>query len=69
MAKPECISADTLRATARAAGSADHSPAAGNFSFTYSMIASESHTVSAPSFRIGTRPAAECGAICAAVSG
>ena len=43
--KPECISAATDRATARAARSAGHSLAAGTSSARYSLIASESQTV------------------------
>ena len=56
--KPECISAVTERAIARATGSAGSRP--GRFSARYSPIASESHTTTPWSFRQGTLPAGEC---------
>jgi hypothetical protein len=48
-AKPACISLAIARAWARAAASAGHSAASGNVSATYSRMASDSHTVTAPS--------------------
>jgi hypothetical protein len=54
---PECISAHTDRAHARAAGSPGHIP--GCRSARYSAIASESQTIVAPSCRQGTRPVGE----------
>ena len=56
-AKPECISAEALRAQARAAASAGH--AAGCCSATYSAMASESQTTVLPSTRQGTLPVGE----------
>ena len=55
--KPECISAEIERACARRARSSGHSPASGNRSARYSMIASESQIVTSPSIRAGTLPA------------
>jgi hypothetical protein len=55
--KPECISAQTLRARARACRSAGHSCLSGNFSAAYSAMASESQTAKPSSTRTGTRPA------------
>src|SRR5437016_13666058 len=53
LAKPECISADTERATARASrGCGQPLPVS---SATYSQMASESHRVSSPWRNIGTR--------------
>src|SRR4029079_984542 len=54
--KPACISDEIARASARAAGSAGHSFAAGNFSARYSRIASDSHTRISPSIKVGTLP-------------
>ena len=54
---PECISAAAHRAQARAAGSAGHTP--GWRSARYSVMASESHTTVAPSWRQGTFPLGE----------
>ena len=54
---PECISAHTDRAQARATGSAGHMP--GCRSARYSAIASESQTTVAPSCRQGTRAVGE----------
>ena len=68
-AKPECISAHTQRAIARAATSCGHMFFSGNCSARYSQIASESQIVMSPASRIGTRPADEYWAIRAAVSG
>src|ERR1043166_8832965 len=67
--KPECISALTDRASARCAASAGHSCAEGNFSLRYSLIASESHTLTAPSIKQGTRPDGEYLRMFSAVSG
>ena len=50
-AKPECISADTERACARAAASPGHTARSAKRSATYSQMASESHTVSSPPCR------------------
>ncbi len=58
-AKPECISALTARATARAALSSGHSFAAGNVSARYSQIARLSHTVSSLCLSAGTLPEGE----------
>ena len=55
--KPECISAEIERACARRARSSGHSRLCGNFSARYSMIDSESHTVTSPSTSAGTLPA------------
>src|SRR3990172_545305 len=54
LVKPECISALTERATARASTSTGHSCAAGNSSAIYSQIASESHTPNSPLINTGT---------------
>ena len=54
--KPLCISAQTLRARARAALSRGHSALSGNCSATYSAIASVSHTTRSPSTSTGTLP-------------
>ena len=59
-AKPACISAETERASARAAASSGQSPAAGKVSARYSMIASESQTTRSPCLSTGTLPAGEC---------
>ena len=59
--KPACISAQTLRARARAFGSAGHRPACGNFSARYSAIASVSQTTKpSSSISTGTLPAGVC---------
>jgi hypothetical protein len=58
-AKPECISALTERAMARAVGSCGQPLAFGKRSATYSQIASESQIVVAPSINAGTRPEGE----------
>ena len=58
LAKPECISALTERASARAARSSGHSFASGKSSATYSQIASESQTTSSPWCSAGTRATA-----------
>ena len=55
-AKPECISAATERARARRPTSAGHRLPPAYCSLTYSQMAIESHTASAPSIRQGTRP-------------
>ncbi len=52
-ANPECISALTARATARAAASDGHAAPPAR-SLRYSQIASESHTVRSPSTSAGT---------------
>src|SRR4030095_11464304 len=54
---PECISADIALARARSTGAEGQS--FGFFSATYSLIASESHTVVLPSTSTGTLPAGE----------
>lgn len=54
--KPLCISAQTLRARARAAGSAGHSALSGCLSATYSAMARVSHTARSPSTSTGTLP-------------
>ena len=54
--KPECISAQMLRARARDLASAGHSACCGNFSARYSQIASESHTAKPSSTSTGTFP-------------
>ena len=51
---PECISALTARASARAARSCGQPLPLS--SATYSQMASESHTRTSPSCRTGTRP-------------
>ena len=55
--KPECISAQTLRARARLLTSCGQSFLSGNRSATYSAMASVSHTARSPSTSTGTRPA------------
>ena len=54
--KPECISAQMLRARARACGSCGQSCLAGNFSAAYSAIANVSQTAKPSSTSTGTRP-------------
>jgi hypothetical protein len=67
--KPECISATTERAKARAARSLGQSLASGNSSFSVSTIASESQMPSVPSIRYGTLPLGEWRLICSRQSG
>ena len=55
-AKPLCISAQMLRARARALASAGQSCLSGNFSARYSAIASVSHTARSASTSAGTLP-------------
>ena len=55
--KPECISAQTLRARARAFASCGQRCFSGKLSARYSAIASVSHTARSPSISTGTRPA------------
>ena len=55
--KPECISAQMLRAWARAAASRGHRCLSGNISARVSAIANVSHTASAPLCNTGTLPA------------
>ncbi|MNL03908.1 hypothetical protein D3C87_1244570 [compost metagenome] len=69
LAKPECISAQTERASARAAGSAGQRAFSGKRSARYSEIDRESQTVMSPSTSVGTLPAGEYWAICAAKPG
>jgi len=57
--KPECISAQTDRAVARATGSAGHPWTPGCASARYSRIASESQTQVSPSISTGTFPDGE----------
>src|SRR5258708_4884455 len=67
LVNPECISALTLRAWARAAASGGQSCFFGCFSARYSQIASESQTVRLSSCSTGTLPAAEyCRIFCLA---
>ena len=54
--KPECISAQMLRARARARASCGQSFLSANFSAAYSAIASVSHTAKPSSVSTGTRP-------------
>ena len=54
--KPECISAQTLRARARALASRGQSWRSGNFSARYSAMARVSHTTNPSSTSTGTRP-------------
>ena len=54
--KPECISALTLRARARAFASCGHKWQAGNFSARYSAIASVSQIAKSSSTSTGTLP-------------
>jgi hypothetical protein len=54
--KPECISAQRLRARARWRRSAGHKAFSGWTSARYSAIASESQTAKPSSIRSGTRP-------------
>jgi hypothetical protein len=56
VANPECISALIARAWARCARSNGQPRIDGQRSAAYSQIASESHTVVAPSRRMGTLP-------------
>ena len=58
-AKLECISAAAARPSARAAGSAGHSRAAGCFSARYSQMAIDSQIARSPSLSTGTRPFGE----------
>jgi hypothetical protein len=55
--KPECISAQTLRARTRMRVSAGQRRRSGNFSARYSAMASVSHTAKPPSTSTATRPA------------
>jgi hypothetical protein len=55
--KPECISAQALRAQARARASPGHTP--GVRSARYSTMASVSQITASPSTRQGTRPVGE----------
>ena len=55
--KPECISAQTLRARARAFASAATAACPGNVSARYSAMASVSQTAKPSSTSTGTRPA------------
>ncbi len=57
--KPECISALTARAMARAVPSAGQSFASGNISARYSQMARLSHTVRSLCFSAGTLPEGE----------
>ena len=57
--KPECISALTERAIARAATSCGHMCRSGNCSARYSQIARVSQIVISPAISTGTRPAPE----------
>ena len=57
--KPLCISAQMLRARARAVRSAGQSCFSGNCSATYSAIARVSQTVRSPSTSTGTLPTGE----------
>src|SRR6266571_5286289 len=57
--KPECISAQTDRAVARATASAGHPRTLGCVSARYSRIASESQTQVSPSISTGTFPDGE----------
>src|SRR5215475_15991671 len=68
-ANPECISALTERAVARALASDGHSFRSGNSSLRYSQIASESQMTVSPSIRTGTRPEGEYFPISRAVDG
>ena len=67
--KPACISAETARATARAAGAAGQRPTSGWVSARYSQIAKLSHTRKSPLFRTGTRPEPVCFKISSRVVG
>jgi hypothetical protein len=67
--KPECISAVTERATARAVASWGHSFAWGKSSARYSQMASESQMSSSPCTSAGTLPLGESFAMFATVSG
>src|SRR5215472_12826930 len=53
--KPECISPETERQSARAAASLGSRPAPGNSSLRYSAMASVSHTLTDPLVSDGTR--------------
>ena len=68
-AKPECISAQTERAIARAATSCGHRCLSGNCSARYSQMARLSQIVISPAISTGTRPAPEYSAMRVAVSG
>jgi len=68
-AKLECISALIERARARAVASRGQSPRSGNVSARYSSMASESHTVTVPSFSAGNLPVGECSRTCRLESG
>jgi hypothetical protein len=61
--KPECISAQTERARARARASSGQTLSAGKRSARYSTIASVSQTAKSPSSSTGTRPAGDTFAI------
>ena len=69
LAKPECISALTDRASARSRESLGQSCAWGNFSCRVSQMARESQMVVSPSISAATRPLGEYLRICCAVSG
>jgi hypothetical protein len=58
-AKPECISAASERARARAARGLGHIGLSGKSSARYSIIASESQTTISPSCKEGHLPAGE----------
>ena len=69
LAKPECISPQTARQWARAAGSAGSRPASGLISFRYSPIARVSQTLTLSCSRQGTRKEGDSSKSSARVAG